>query len=90
QSLKQSVADSTRAAGAALEPVMQATMAGLARESASLHESVSQAVQRQLDALSNGFESATGKIAGIWNDALAGQQRSNDAMTQQLQASLER
>ena len=90
QSLKQSVADSTRAAGAALEPVMQATMAGLARESAALHESVSQAVQRQLDALSNGFESATGKIAGIWNDALAGQQRSNDAMTQQLQASLER
>jgi len=90
QSLKQSVADSTRAAGAALEPVMQATMAGLARESAALHESVSQAVQRQLDALSNGFESATGKIAGIWNEALAGQQRSNDAMTQQLQASLER
>jgi hypothetical protein len=90
QSLKQSVADSTRAAGAALEPVMQATMAGLARESASLHESVSQAVQRQLDALSNGSESATAKVAGIWNEALAGQQRSNDAMTRQLQASLER
>jgi hypothetical protein len=90
QSLKQSVADSTRAAGAALEPVMQATMAGLARESAALHESVSQAVQRQLDALSNGSESATAKVAGIWNEALAGQQRSNDAMTRQLQASLER
>ncbi|WP_025596773.1 DUF802 domain-containing protein [Burkholderia sp. WSM2230] len=90
QSLKQSVADSTRAAGQALEPVMQATMAGLARESAALHESVSQAVQRQLDGLSNGFESATTKVAGIWNEALAGQQRSNQEMTRQLHASLER
>ncbi|CAH2792160.1 MAG: putative membrane protein [uncultured Paraburkholderia sp.] len=89
QSLKQSVADSTRAAGEALEPVMQATMAGLARESAALHESVSQAVQRQLDGLSNGFESATAKVAGIWNEALAGQQRSNEALSRQLQASLE-
>lgn len=90
QSLKQSVADSTRAAGEALEPVMQATMAGLARESAALHESVSQAVQRQLDGLSNGFESATAKVAGIWNEALAGQQQSNEALSRQLQASLER
>ncbi|MDR6390705.1 DUF802 domain-containing protein [Paraburkholderia phenoliruptrix] len=90
QSLKQSVADSTRAAGEALEPVMQATMAGLARESAALHESVSQAVQRQLDGLSNGFESATAKVADIWNEALAGQQRSNEALSRQLQASLER
>ncbi|WP_027214554.1 DUF802 domain-containing protein [Burkholderia sp. WSM2232] len=89
QSLKQSVADSTRAAGEALEPVMQATMAGLARESAALQANVSQAVQRQLDGLSSGFESATAKVAGIWNEALAGQQRSNEDMTRQLRASLE-
>jgi len=89
QSLKQSVADSTRAAGEALEPVMQATMAGLARESAALQANVSQAVQRQLDGLSSGFESATAKVAGIWNEALAGQQRSNEEMTRQLRASLE-
>ncbi|WOD16479.1 DUF802 domain-containing protein [Paraburkholderia kirstenboschensis] len=90
QSLKQSVADSTRAAGEALEPVMQATMAGLARESTALHASVAQAVQRQLDGLSSGFESATATVADIWSKALAGQQRSNDDMTQQLRASLER
>ena len=89
QSLKQSVADSTRAAGEALEPVMQATMAGLARESAALQANVSEAVQRQLDGLSSGFESATAKVAGIWNEALAGQQRSNEEMTRQLRASLE-
>uniref|UniRef100_E1TDP4 DUF802 domain-containing protein n=1 Tax=Burkholderia sp. (strain CCGE1003) TaxID=640512 RepID=E1TDP4_BURSG len=89
QSLKESVADSTRAAGEALEPVMRATMAGLARESAALQANVSQAVQRQLDGLSSGFESATAKVAGIWNEALAGQQRSNEEMTRQLRASLE-
>ncbi|WP_027800620.1 DUF802 domain-containing protein [Paraburkholderia dilworthii] len=90
QSLKESVADSTRAAGEALQPVMQATMAGLARESTALHESVTQAVQRQLDGLSSGFESATATVADIWTKALAGQQSSNEEMTQQLRASLER
>ena len=90
QSLKRSIADSTRAAGEALEPVMQATMAGLARESAALHASVGQAVQQQLDGLSSGFESAAATVAEIWSKALAGQQRSNEDMTQQFRASLER
>jgi hypothetical protein len=40
RSLKESVADSARAASAALQPVMEATMAGLARETASLHATV--------------------------------------------------
>jgi hypothetical protein len=90
QSLKRSIADSTRAAGEALEPVMQATMAGLARESAALHASVGQAVQQQLDGLSSGFESAAATVADIWSKALAGQQRSNEDMTQQFRASIER
>jgi hypothetical protein len=69
---------------------MQATMAGLARESAALHASVGQAVQQQLDGLSSGFESAAASVADIWSKALAGQQRSNEDMTQQFRASLER
>ncbi len=64
QSLKDSVAESARVAGAALQPVMEATMAGLARESAALHETVTQAVQRQLDGLSGGFEATTTTVAG--------------------------
>jgi hypothetical protein len=56
QSMKESVADSARAASAALQPVMEATMAGLARETAGLHNTVTHAVQRQLDGLSSGFE----------------------------------
>jgi len=89
RSLKESVADSTRAAGAALQPVMEATMAGLARETASLHATVAQAVQRQLDGLSSGFEASTATVAGIWNEALAGHQRSSEALVQQLRTSLD-
>ena len=90
QSLKESVAESTRAASAALQPVMAATMAGLARETASLHDTVTHAVQRQLDGLSSGFEAATTTVAGIWNKALEGHQRSSEALTQHLSTSLDR
>ena len=90
QSLKASVADSTRAAGAALQPVMEATMAGLARETAALHETVTHAVQRQLDGLSSGFEASTATVAELWNKALAGHQRSSEELAQRLRASLDR
>jgi hypothetical protein len=90
QSLKESVAESTRAASAALQPVMTATMAGLARESAALHETVTHAVQRQLDGLSNGFEATTRNVADIWNKALEKQQQAGEALTQHLGASLDR
>jgi hypothetical protein len=90
QSLKESVAESTRAASAALQPVMEATMAGLARETASLHDTVTHAVQRQLDGLSSGFEATTTTVADIWNKALEGQQRSSEALTQHLGTSLDR
>ena len=90
QSLMQSVADSTRAAGAALQPVMEATMAGLARETAALHDSVSHAVQRQLDGLSSGFEASAANVADIWSKALAGHQRSSEELADHLRTSLDR
>ncbi|WP_175946008.1 DUF802 domain-containing protein [Caballeronia sp. BCC1704] len=89
-SLKQSVADSARAASAALQPVMQATMDGIARETKALHGSIEQAVGRQLDGLSNGFEASAQKIAGIWDRSLQGHQASNEALVDKMNASLER
>jgi hypothetical protein len=67
---------------------MEATMAGLARETAALHGTVSQAVRRQLDGLSSGFAATSASVAGIWSDALAGQQRSNDELAAQQRTSL--
>jgi hypothetical protein len=65
-------------------------MAGLARETASLHATVTHAVQQQLDGLSSGFEASTTTVAGIWNQALEGHQRSSEALVQQLRTSLDR
>ncbi|KVE39128.1 DUF802 domain-containing protein [Burkholderia sp. BDU5] len=90
QSLKDSVAESARVAGAALQPVMETTMAGLARETAALHDAVSHAVQRQLDGLSAGFQAAATNVADIWSKALAEHQRSSDALAQRLHDSADR
>jgi hypothetical protein len=89
RSLKESVAESARAAGAALQPVMQTTMAGIARETASLHDAVTQAVTRQLDGFTSRFETSTTAVADIWNQALAGHQRASEALAGHLRGSLD-
>ncbi|MBD9429396.1 DUF802 domain-containing protein [Achromobacter sp. ACM03] len=89
QSMKESVSQSARSAGAALQPVVEATMASLSRETASLQDTVTQAVQRQLEGLTSGFQATTSNVAGIWNQALAGQQRASEALSQDLRASLD-
>jgi len=90
QSMKESVAESARSAGAALQPAVEATMAGLSRETATLHDTVTQAVQRQLDGMTAGLQAATSNVAGIWNQALAGQQRASETLAQDLRDSLDR
>jgi hypothetical protein len=89
QSLKEGLADSARIAGATIQPVVEATMAGIARETAALHATVEQSVQRQLDGLSTRFETNTTTVADIWKTALAGQQRTSEAQAKDLRATLE-
>ena len=90
QSLKSSAAESARAAGAALQPVVEATMAGLARESASMQGALTQAVQQQLEGLASGFEASTANVAEIWNRALAQHRETNEALAADLGGALER
>ncbi|WP_321909238.1 DUF802 domain-containing protein [Paraburkholderia sp. J11-2] len=90
QSLKSSAAESARAAGAALQPVVEATMAGLARESASMQGALTQAVQQQLEGLASGFEASTANVAEIWNRALAQHRQTNEALAADLGGALER
>ncbi|ABK10392.1 MULTISPECIES: DUF802 domain-containing protein [Burkholderia cepacia complex] len=86
--LKESAAESARVAGAALQPVVAATMTGLAQEMAALRDTVTGAVQRQLDGLTEGFEKTTGNVTAVWNRALDEQRRAGDAVAQQLQTTL--
>ena len=90
QSLKAGVADSARAVGSALQPAMEATMAGLAREAASMQATVTGAVQQQLDGLATGMETATAAAAAHWAGAVAEQQRTNAALVEGLRESLTR
>ena len=89
QSLQDSVIESARAASEALKPVMENTMASVARETSALHDTVTQAVQQQLQALVSGFETSTSNVADLWKQALAGQQQSNESLTNDLRGALE-
>lgn len=89
RSLQESVAGSARAAAAALQPAVEATMAALSREAAALYETVAQSVQRQLDALTTGFETATATVAQRWEQALAAQQRAEEARARDLRETLD-
>ncbi|EDT40538.1 DUF802 domain-containing protein [Burkholderia ambifaria] len=86
--LKESAAESARVAGTALQPVVAATMTGLAQEMAALRDTVTGAVQRQLDGLSDGFEKTTENVTAVWNRALDEQRRTGDAVAQQLRTTL--
>ncbi|KVU83485.1 DUF802 domain-containing protein [Burkholderia ubonensis] len=88
QSLQDSAAESARVAGAALQPVMETTMAGLAREMTVLRDAVTHAVERQLDGLSSGFEATTANVTRIWNRALDEHRRSSEAAAGHLHAAL--
>ncbi|RUL78944.1 DUF802 domain-containing protein [Dyella choica] len=87
QSLRQSAAESGHAVSAALQPAVEATMAGLVRETASLRDTVTHAVQLQLGQLSAGFEKTAATVAETWDEALTQHRQSNAALVQDLRMS---
>ena len=89
QSLKDSVTESARAVGAALQPVMDTTLAGIARANTTMHETVTEAVQRQLTGLTEGFDASRAATAASWQAALDSQQQTNSALTNDLRAALD-
>ncbi len=89
RSLTESLTESARMAGAAIQPVVEATMAGIARETAALHDTIGQGVQRQLDGLSTRLETSTTTVADLWKTALAGHERTSEALSADLRTSLD-
>ena len=89
RALQTSVADSARAATAALQPVFETTMAALARETASLQATVSDAVERQLVALTAGFDASTARVSERWQQAVERQQAANDTLARDLRGALD-
>ncbi|MDR7193699.1 DUF802 domain-containing protein [Luteimonas terrae] len=89
RSLQTSVAESARAATAALQPVFETTMAALARETAALQATVSDAVERQLQALNTGFDASTAAVTERWQQAVDGQQAANETLARDLRGALD-
>ncbi|MET4728122.1 hypothetical protein ABIE09_001929 [Lysobacter enzymogenes] len=89
RSLKDSIGEGARAAGAALQPAVDATMAAVARDSAALHARVGEAVQQQLDGLSAGFAAAATAAAGSWTAALADHRSGNETLLRDLRGALD-
>jgi hypothetical protein len=63
-------------------------MTGLARETAAMQTTVTQAVQQQLDGLAAGIEAATRTAAGHWTATATAQQQANDRLVDDLRSSL--
>lgn len=89
RSLNESLTESARIAGATFQPVVEAAMAGIAREAASLNDTIEHSVQRQLDGLADRFESTTATVAELWQSALAGHRRDSEALSQDLRSALD-
>lgn len=89
QSLKNSIAEGASAAGAAIQPVVATTMAGIARETATLHDSVTRAVQQQLTGLSAHFEASTKSVEATMATLSRQTAATQDAVLQATQQQLE-
>jgi hypothetical protein len=89
RSLDQSLTESARLAGATIQPVVEAAMAGIAREAGDLHSRIGQGVQQQLDGLSTRLEAGTATQAELWKAALADQRQTNEDLAAGLRQSLD-
>ena len=89
RTLTASTAESARLAGAALQPAVEAALAGLGRESAQLQTALADQVRRQLDGMAGQFTAATGAVTAQWTDALASHRQTNDATAQALRDTLD-
>lgn len=89
QALHDGIAQQVNAVGAALQPVVDTTMAGLAEKSDHLHAAIEQAVRRQLDGLDNAVQGAASAARDSWSAAVAEQQRGNAALADGLRHGLQ-
>ncbi len=85
--LQTSLTDSARIAGDTIRPVAEATLAGVARETAALHAALASTMQTQVDQLAARFEGNAATVAESWQTLLQRQEQSGQALTRSLEAS---
>jgi hypothetical protein len=84
--LQASLTEGARIAGETIRPVAEATLAGVARETAALHATLAGAMQEQLAQLGARFEASTGTVAEAWQVLLARHEQAGERFAQTLAA----
>jgi hypothetical protein len=88
RTLKESLAESARLAGATIGPAVEATMAGVARETVSLHQTISTTWQSSLDGFAQSFEQRSTALLKTVAQAHAEMQSASAAHEQQRLAAM--
>ncbi|MEI4516676.1 MULTISPECIES: DUF802 domain-containing protein [unclassified Stenotrophomonas] len=88
EALQASVAQSARAVGEALQPIMAETMAGISQQTTALQATVGDAVRAQLDGLASGFDASRAATSETWNAALSSQKQAHDTLSAELRSTL--
>jgi hypothetical protein len=89
RSMQQSLADTARLTGATLQPLAEATLAGITREATALHERVAGTVAQQLDGVSARLGQSAGAMEAAWGSALARHEEGSAALAQRLQQTMD-
>ncbi len=89
RSLEKSLTESARIAGATIQPVVEATMRGIAAETAGFQQRMAEKVQQQLDGVGARFAATATAVADGWTGALARHDRSSQTLVDGLQRSLD-
>jgi hypothetical protein len=84
KSLKDSLTQSAQVASDSIKPVIEAAMAGIAKESSVMHARVMDATQMQLDGLAKRFNDTSTTVSTTWTTALATHQDSSAKLLQGL------
>ncbi len=79
-SLRESLAASGRLAGEGIRPLVQETMADIAKQAEATHQRLTEVAQHQLDAIAERFDQNTEQVAGSWQQSVAAQQQCHDAL----------
>ena len=88
QSLKASLKDSATVAAENIQPVVTATMAGIASETRGLHDKLFGTVEAQLAGIAGQFAQTVGTVSDTWTQALSRHEQATDRQHQHLQSTL--
>lgn len=88
RSLKDSLSESARLAGAAIQPVVEATMAAILRETGVFQSSMADTVGQQLDGIATRFEATAVAVAQGWTGAVEQHARHTETLVADVRQSL--